>query len=156
MYRPTCAFSGTSAQCFPHFHIRTPTENENGWQHKKEDELGSLQPEQWAKVLPITGPAQPEDERTNISACQMGISALFKTEAKKYRVQRSKWPWIFYFTSHLQMKTAVFLSSWPQRVKWVSNKMMDVKVLCLERKEIKTCGNRCYYFTLNSKMGLRH
>ena len=35
------------------------------------------------------------------------------------------------------------IPSWPQRVKWVSDEMMDVKVICSETKNIKTRG-RCY------------
>lgn len=90
----------------------------------------------------------------NGNLCSIDLT-LFKKEAKKYRVQRSKWPWILLHLSFTNGDSSI-LSSWPQRVKWVSNKMMDVKVLCLGRKEIRTCGNRCYYFTLNSKIGLRH
>lgn len=116
VYRPTCALNGTAVQCFPHFHIRTPTESENVWQHTEEDELGCLQPEQWAKVLATPGPAPPEDERSNISARQTGISALLTLHffLKRPRNIESRDPNdLGYFTSPLIYKwreTAVFLS----------------------------------------------
>ena len=63
-------------QCSPPFYIRTHTENENFCHPTEEDKLCCLQPEQWAKVLATPGPDPPEGESTNISAHQMGISAL--------------------------------------------------------------------------------